>query len=165
MSSAEQAPLAVVAWAPNRLDIFALGQALQMFHKAWDGQRWIPLTAEWEDLGGRFSSPPAVAAWEPHRLDIFALDAGHVVDLDFNRQIVHKAWDGGRWLPLTAEWEPLGGRFTSPPAVASWAPHRLDIFGLGLDLQMFHKAWDGHQWLPSSIAWEALGGTFTSVER
>ncbi|HMG37445.1 MAG TPA: hypothetical protein VKM94_26305 [Blastocatellia bacterium] len=33
-----------------------------------------------------------------------------------------------------SSWEALGGRFNSPPAVASWGADRLDIFGLGTDI-------------------------------
>jgi hypothetical protein len=31
------APKPVVAWGPNRLDIFGLGTNNSMFHRAWDG--------------------------------------------------------------------------------------------------------------------------------
>jgi len=48
----------------------------------------------------------------------------------------------------TNSWEPLGGVFSSPPAVVSWGPNRLDIFGLGTDRQMRHKVWDGIAWKP-----------------
>jgi hypothetical protein len=58
-------------------------------------------------------------------------------------------------------WEGPGGTFTGPPAVASWGPGRLDVFGLGLDRVMFHKAWDGTAWRPSVSGWEQLG-TFMS---
>jgi hypothetical protein len=34
-----------------------------------------------------------------------------------------------------SSWEALGGRFNSPPAVASWGVGRLDIFGLGTSWQ------------------------------
>ena len=66
----------------------------------------------------------------------------------------HKAWLGNSWQP---GWEPLGGVFNSPPAVAAWGPHRLDIFGLGTDDAMYHKAWLGNSWQPG---WEPLGGVF-----
>jgi hypothetical protein len=58
--------------------------------------------------------------------------------------------------------EALGGRFGSPPAVASWGANRLDIFGLDTNKQMFHKAWIGDQWWPSQTEWKALGGRFGS---
>lgn len=47
------------------------------------------------------------------------------------------------------------------PAVASWSPNRLDLFGRGLDKSAFHKAW-ANAWHPSSVNWEALGGLFTT---
>ncbi len=101
-------------------------------------------------------SPAAgwVTSWGANRLDIFGLGTDH--------QMFHKAWDGSRWHPSPVDWEPLGGKFTSPPAVVAWGPNRLDIFGLGTDHQMFHKAWDGSRWHPSPIDWEPLGGKFAS---
>ena len=147
-------PPTVVAWGPNRLDIFGLGTDRQMYHKAWNGSSWSPSTAGWEPLGGIFTSPPAVVAWGTNRLDIFGLGT--------DRQMYHKAWGGSSWSPSTAGWEPLGGIFTSPPAVVAWGTNRLDIFGLGTDKQMYHKAWTGNAWSPSISGWEPLGGIFTS---
>jgi Repeat of unknown function (DUF346)/FG-GAP-like repeat len=46
--------------------------------------------------------------------------------------------------------------------VVSWAPNRLDIFGLGVNNDMFHKWWDGISWGPSQADWEWLGGSFKS---
>jgi hypothetical protein len=75
------------------------------------------------------------------------------------QQYIIALW-GSAWVP--PDWEDLGGTFTSPLAVASWGPNRLDIFGLGTDKQMYHKSWDGTAWAPSYTGWEALGGTFSS---
>ena len=57
------------------------------------------------------------------------------------------------------------GTETGPATIwaASWAPNRLDIFGLGTDNGMYHKAWDGSRWAPSMTDWESLGGTFNSA--
>ena len=50
------------------------------------------------------------------------------------------------------------GSWAARPVV-SWAPNRLDIFGLGVDNDMFHNWWDrGPRW----GGWERLGGTFNS---
>ena len=46
-------------------------------------------------------------------------------------------------------WIWLGGRLTAPPAVASWAPNRLDVFGLGEDRDTYEKTWTRKHWLPS----------------
>lgn len=40
LGGAFTSPPSVVAWGPNRLDIFALGLDRQMFHKAWTGADW-----------------------------------------------------------------------------------------------------------------------------
>jgi len=71
----------------------------------------------------------------------------------------HKAFDG-TWRPAGMDWEALGGRFASPPAVVSWGPGRLDIFALGVANDMFHKAFDG-TWQPAGTDWESLAGRFT----
>ena len=64
-STLEQSAIAVVAWGPNRLDLFGLGTDDAMYHKAWLGSSWQP---QWEDLGGKFNSPPAVVASGRNRL-------------------------------------------------------------------------------------------------
>jgi hypothetical protein len=74
----------------------------------------------------------------------------------------HKFWDGTNWQPSQDGWEALNGTFSSPPAVASWGPNRLDVFGLGAGNQIFHKFWDGSSWEPSG-GWESLGGTFNTA--
>jgi hypothetical protein len=48
-------PPAAVSWGNNRLDIFGLGTDNQMYHKAWDGQSWLPSAKDWELLGGTFN--------------------------------------------------------------------------------------------------------------
>jgi Repeat of unknown function (DUF346) len=54
-----------------------------------------------------------------------------------------------------------GAAWAGTPVV-SWAPNRLDIFGLGVNNDMFHKWWDGSSWGPSQADWEPLGGIFNS---
>ena len=58
-----------------------------------------------------------------------------------------------------SEWEDLGGVLTSAPAVASWQPNRLDVFGRGQNNALWHKWWDGSRW----SEWEDLGGVLTSA--
>lgn len=60
--------------------------------------------------------------------------------------------------PGWSNWEDLGGVLTSAPAVASWQPNRLDVFGRGQNNALWHKYWDGRQW----SGWEDLGGVLTS---
>jgi hypothetical protein len=96
---------AAVSWGANRLDVFAVGEDGQMYHKAWNSGSWSPSPVGWDALGNAgpwgslaFSSPAAVS-WGADRLDVFACAQG---------QTYHNAWDGGggsRWSP---EWMPLG---------------------------------------------------------
>lgn len=99
----------VVAWGPNRLDVFAVGDDAQMWHKAWDGD-WRPSAKAWEPLGGVFTSAPDAVAWGPGRLDVFALG--------LDAQMYHQWWQGS-WGP---DWEPLGGVFRLRPPVPVMPP-------------------------------------------
>jgi hypothetical protein len=58
-----------------------------------------------------------------------------------------------------SDWEDLGGVLTSAPAVASWQPNRLDVFGRGQNNALWHIWWDGTRW----SNWEDLGGILTSA--
>jgi hypothetical protein len=135
-------PPKVVAWGPNRLDVFAMGPDSALLHRWWDGANW----GGWESLGGTIVSPPEVVSWDTNRLDVFALSTDHA--------LWHRGWDGANW----GGWESLGGVLTSPVTAASWGPNRLDVFGLGEDHALWHRWWDGANW----GGWESLGGVLTS---
>jgi hypothetical protein len=143
-----------VSWGANRLDIFVVGTDRRLYHKAWNGNRWLPSVTDYEPLGGliRNGSSPSITCWSPGRLDI--------VVIGDDRQLYHKAWDGNRWLPSATGYEPLGGlvRDGGSPAITSWGPGRLDIVVVGDDRQLYHKAWSGNRWLPSATGYEPLGG-------
>jgi len=64
-------------------------------------------------------------------------------------------WPLGR-NPIWRGWQDLGGTIKAPPAVASWAAHRLDVFSAGADGTLNHKWWDGSTW----HVWQTLGGVF-----
>ena len=59
------------SWGPNRIDCFARGTDLAMYHRWWDGTAW----GRWESLGGAHSRTLRLHQLgpEPHRL----LRAGH----------------------------------------------------------------------------------------
>jgi Peptidase family M28 len=42
----------VVSWGPDRLDLFVVGHASAVYHKAWDGSAWQPAQDGYENLGG-----------------------------------------------------------------------------------------------------------------
>jgi hypothetical protein len=132
----------VVAWAPNRLDVFALGTDSALYHRWWNGSTW----GGWESLGGTLASPPEVVSWGTNRLDVFALGTDHA--------LWHRWWNGSAW----GGWESLGGTLSSPVSAVSWAPNRLDVFALGTDSALWHRWWNGSAW----GGWESLGGILTS---
>ena len=60
--------------------------------------------------------------------------------------------------PSISDWESLGGGFTSAPAVCSWGPGRLDVFGRGEDFALWHNWFSNGKWSD----WETLGGELNS---
>jgi hypothetical protein len=99
--------IAVASSGTNRLDILALGENYQLYHKTWTGTEWFP--QNWESLGRvpmhwafalPGSLPYAVASWGDNRLDIFGLS--------YSSGMYHKAWTGTAWWPSQTDWEPLG---------------------------------------------------------
>src|SRR3989441_7422925 len=62
----------VVAWAPDRLDVFVIGADRALYHKWWNGAAWGPsLAGAYEKLDGICLTRPEVVAWGPNRLDMF----------------------------------------------------------------------------------------------
>ncbi len=55
-------------------------------------------------------------------------------------------------------WQSIGGQIVGAPAVASWGPNRLDVFGRGTDNHLWWNYWDGNQW----SGWQDLGGDLAS---
>jgi Repeat of unknown function (DUF346) len=82
-----------------------------------------------------------------------------IVGRDTNSAYIHKAWTGTDWYPGVTDWLDLGGNFSSAPAIVSWGPNRIDIFGISAkDGAIKHKYWNGDIWVPTSKDWEDLGG-------
>jgi hypothetical protein len=120
-----ESPPRVVAWAPNRLDIFAVGTDSALWHQWWDGAAW----GGWESLGGILESPPKGVSWSANRLDVFGVGT--------DSALWHRWWDGAAW----GGWESLGGILESPPKAVSWSANRLDVFGVGTDSALWHRWW------------------------
>ena len=122
---------AVVSWAANRLDSFAVGFDGNLYHEWWGGAWGGP-----ENLGGgNLRNSPSAASWAANRLDVFAIGSDGF--------LYHKWWDGTAWHGP----ENLGGGdlHDSPSAVA-WSANRLDIFAIGADGNLYHKWWTGSAW-------------------
>ena len=46
----------VVAWGPNRLDVFVIGTDRVLYHKWWNGSAWSPSLTGYENMGGVISA-------------------------------------------------------------------------------------------------------------
>lgn len=133
---------AIASWAPDRVDIFAVGADRAVWHRARQGTVW----SGWTSLGGTATSAPAAVSWGPNRIDLVVRGG--------DSAIWHQAWDGTRW----SGWGSLGGGATSAPTITSWGPNRLDIFVRGGDNTIWQKAWSSG-W----TGWTSHGGTATSA--
>ena len=79
---------AVVTWAPDAMEVFAIFPDGTLWNRYWDGSSWHP----WESLGGSLdpSSVPAAASWGPDRLSVIARGTDGAT--------WHRWWDGSRWV-------------------------------------------------------------------
>ncbi|KAL8681147.1 MAG: hypothetical protein Q9224_006880, partial [Gallowayella concinna] len=119
---------AAVCRAPDRLDVFGVGTADNMYRKAWDGNNWMN---EWERLGtGTFTSSPSVVAWDANRLDAVALGD--------DRAVYHYASNDGQAWVLDG----LGGDFAHPPVVVSRGKDSLDVFVVGRNQYLYHLSYN-----------------------
>jgi hypothetical protein len=87
-------------------------------HKWWDGTTW---SQGWQSLGGTFTTVPKAVADKPNSLNIYAVGSDQVV-----WQMVGDGSTFGPWQSL------MGPAVSSPPAVTSWGPGRVDVFVQGI---------------------------------
>jgi hypothetical protein len=129
----------IASWAPYRLDCFATyeGALIHSYSKDYGAT-----FTTWENLGQPTASVsiidyPAVVSRGPRLLDIVVNGSDN-----FLWQL---SWDGINW----SAWKPIGIRpVVGSPALASWAPTRLDIFVLDTnsDLSQIYSNDGGATW-------------------
>ena len=83
---------AVTTWAPNEMQVFAIGPEGDLSSLYWDGRAWHP----WHSHGGQFVGSPAVSTWGAERIDVFARAA--------DGTLMHQWYGPTDW----SEWESLG---------------------------------------------------------
>lgn len=133
-----------VSWSSDRIDCFARGRNLHLWHKYWTRSNgW----SEWFDHGGILTSQPAAVSIAPNRLDVFARG--------LNNELCQISWNGSQW----SNWIGLGGQLNSAPSAVSWASDRIDVVVQGRNNSLWHKYWNGSQWSD----WTDLGGILTSA--
>ena len=123
----------VVSPAPRMLDVFARGTDNALWHKGYDGNKWMD---NWEPVSpDPIVGEPAAWAWEPGELNVVVLGTNN--NLFINKK-VNGYW--GPYVPLDDH------KFTSAPTVSTWGRERLDLFALGTDHALWHKVCANQQW-------------------
>jgi hypothetical protein len=122
--------LAVASWAPNRLDVFAVGTDNALYHKWRDSGTW----SGWERFDAYCLGAPAAVSWGPNRLDVFVVGSDH--------QVYHLWFDGNRW----NGWESFGGNALYGVAASSSQPNQLSVYTVGTDHNIYSRFWDGKIW-------------------
>ena len=146
---------AAVQWFGGNTHLFGIGIDNKLYH--CDLSPTLSPPPEWNHVGGEyvFPSAPVALSWShpgefPRRLDVFCLGTDNTM--------WQKAREEDSWFPTFDSWFPLGPQvFTGPPAVASWGPNRLDVFGIGQNNQLMYKFFNG-AWNPSETGWTPEDG-------
>ncbi len=145
---------AITSSGPGQLDVFGPWSDQTIRRSTWDGSTWSPWAPQPPQFQTQFK--PTAVSWAPNHTDLFANliddwapDGGNVAQLTIDPNVAPS------WTPITP------GVLTSGPAVVSWGPGRLDIFGRGTDTLLYHN-WtdDGVNW----NFWEALVGGLSIEE-
>lgn len=129
--------------SPTALEVFVRGGAGTVEYLRGDLSllSWDP----WQVLGATVTSRVAAASAGDGQVCVVTRGSAN--------QAFAQRFDGSQWLG----WEPLGGSFTSDPAVAATSPG-LVVVARGVDRAMYACRHDGSQWL----SWQSLGGMLTS---
>lgn len=66
---------AAAARDADRIDVFAAGDDGKLWHRWWDGSRWVP----WQEVAGAPGGATAVSAdWVGARLDVYVRADGEL---------------------------------------------------------------------------------------
>ena len=111
----------------------------------------LQTTKNWQSDGKWFSDTPVVFSTRKSQLKIIGpTPYGKVLFQETQSDLLIKE-----------HWESIGETIVSPLTGVSWAPTRLDVFGLGTEGQVLQKTLANGNWLPSKDAWTELGGSFS----
>ena len=156
--------LAVVSWAPNRLDGFARGSNGGIYHFYGDGTNWSI-----DDMGGHSFTPGlyptpdlTVTSWGPNRLDLFARGCNQATC-----RLFRLSWSlSTQWLGWQDLGQTPGGALGPGLSAVAWDVGRLDVFATSSAGGVYHAYsndpnpfnWDqfGNQPAPSNVSSGAL---------
>ena len=123
---------ALIATAPDRLDLAVRGMDGGVWHKSWTAAGgWSPSEAGWVSLGGQITDSPALAGRGHLGLLLAARGAqGAVVTRTVSKTS-----------PTAGQWTSLGGRTVGSPLIRVVDTQRHHFFARGIDGEVLHKSW------------------------
>lgn len=131
---------AAVAPAVDRIQVYYCGTDGKLHVIEWNGAGWRQ-----ELLGDEQVFLPTAVVAGAGAVHVFAVGAGG--------NVLHKLWDGSRWLPSLTTYDDLGGVcWGGPSAVIDGAT--VDVYVRGTDNQVWVNTWDGTGW----SGWSPHGG-------
>jgi hypothetical protein len=128
-------PPRVISRSPDRLDLFAVGGNGHL--------EWIPysISTGWSVLtdlgtmrGNPHHTPVGFTSWGTNRIDIFATS---------ENAVGHRFWAGSWESDYDVRSNDLTTAPSGSPAVAAWAPNRLDAFVVDRSNGLNHSWFDG----------------------
>lgn len=132
-----------VSRAPNKLDVFVVGNDGHVYTAAWDHNVAQGKWRGWWQVGG-MTAPPggtvSAVSRDPNKLDVFVVGSdGRVYTAAWDQHVADAKWRG--W------WNIQEGKNCPPGALVSAVsrdPNKLDVFVVGNDGRIYTAAWDQH---------------------
>jgi hypothetical protein len=132
---------AVVGWARQRMDVFALDSIGDVLWNTYDGSAW----SGWSSLGSSLAGDPSVANWEGNHLSIAIRGSGGNV---LYRELNDHVW---------GSWQNFGGNFSVAPTMLTWGGKHLSIFEVNSAGALVWKHRKEGVWQEAATTWNSLG--------
>ncbi len=147
-------PPTAVSWAPDRVDVFAIGTDYGLWQLWWTADvGWH----YWYGFQSQFSFTtyaPTVVSWAENRYDIFEVGSE-------DQALYHRYFDGASWEP-SADFEKLGGFCTSRPVAVTRSEGYIDVFVRGGDAGLWHISFTQGRPTPEQwSSWTQISGDNT----
>ena len=152
-----------VAWAPNRIAVFAINSLKYLSYQTFDGARW---RGSWSWFTAfKFQGTPAVIAGP---VDLFGFLAQVMVfGIDSNGAVQMMAWNGmwfhNNFQDLGSSTDSKTGlKFISVSAARTQSSF-VEVVALGIDGNYYYKHRGSTGWSPNATSWYAMGGEWGSA--
>jgi hypothetical protein len=140
-------PLTVLAAAPDRIELFALGTDGML--AVASSVRGRP-AGRWQSLGGPFLEPVAAVAGDGGRTELLGVDADSAV--------FHRSLARGERSSKQGQWERIGEGVSGSLQAIPLRNGGLAVFAIGADGAVLHKRRGPKRWQPAGTKWLSVGG-------